>query len=117
LNILGDQYRLSLNEFGELTNVIKKSPQTPFEMLIGLRPNSITTRIISTDYSNFALYYYCNEQNPYVNHDELFVLIRNEAKMTLIGKELNRFDFDVNSFSLIEQDSKDCGRIFFNYSK
>ena len=115
---LGDQYRLNLNGFGDLTNVLKKAPQPQFEALIGLKSNPITTSVISTDYISFSLYYYCIELNPCINHDEPFVLIRNQTKtgMISINKEIMRFGFDLNSFGLIEQDSKGCERVLSQLS-
>ena len=117
LIVLNDQYRLSLNEFGDFTNVNKKAPQTQFEALIGIKKNPIITRVISTDYTNYGLYYYCNEQNPYINHDEIFVLIRNQTKAGYLSitKELLRFGYDLKSFNLVEHDLKDCERVSFQF--
>ena len=85
------------------------------ENILGFKSTPVTLRVISTDYKNYALYYYCNQLNTLVSYDELFVFTRLSNKTQSIEKtinsELKRFGFQSKPLTEIEQNS--CEKISF----
>ena len=100
---------------GELvaTNVVIPVPW--WLEIFGVKSKPIVNKMISTDYTNFAVIYYCNEANTWFKHDEVYYLLRDIKKgMSFLGQAneiINKIGYDVNAMKRIDHESKICEQL------
>ena len=103
---------------GELL-VINVNNQLPWWLeIFGLKPKPIINKIISTDYTNYAIVYFCNEGNNWFKHDEVYYLLRDIKKASKFLEEaksvLNKIGYDEKKMKKIDQESKLCEKLITN---
>ena len=75
-----------------------EAPETNLiKLLLGHKVKTVKSRIVSTDYTDYALAYRCNDDDFFQSHDEYFFLVRNEANgpsvlNSIIQRENNSTD-------------------------
>ena len=83
--------------------------------LFGLKPKHMINKIIETDYTNYAVIYFCNEFNTWFEHDEVYFLLRNLSKsyqfMDEAYKIVDKIGFDSKKMKKIDQDSNICQQL------
>ena len=101
-------YTYVLTESNELRYTDKFAPVLWWLKLFGVKEEPLSYKVIATDQENYWLFHYCNQMNPYLSIDELYLSTKEKKPSELVLNEVyeryTSFGYSMGELKYVDQD-------------